>query len=338
MATQHANFQPDPAAIFQSMTAYQVSMALKGAVELELFTHIADGAVTVPGLARRAQASEKGIRILCDFLTVTGFLTKQDGTYGLMPNTAFFLSKRSPAYMGSAVFFLTNEFQMTHFSDVASVVRKGGTLKGQGSVEPENPIWAEFARSMAPISAIGAREAAALIAEPGRPMKVLDIAAGPGMYGIEVAKRNPQAEVYGQDWKMVLELSMEHARQAGVADRYHTIPGSAFDVDLGNGYDLVLLPNFLHHFDPPTNVKLLRKLRAAMNPVGQLATIEFVPNDDRISPPAPATFSLIMLTNTEGGDAWTFAELDRMFRDAGFGLSRAHEIPPSPETLILTAY
>jgi len=109
-------------------------------------------------------------------------------------------------------------------------------------------------------------------------------------------------------------------------------------VDLGNGYDLVLLPNFLHHFDPPTNVKLLKKLRAAMKPGGQLATIEFTPNDDRISPPAPAAFSLVMLTNTVGGDAWTLAELDRMFRDAGFGPSQAHEIPPSPETLILTAY
>jgi 2-polyprenyl-3-methyl-5-hydroxy-6-metoxy-1,4-benzoquinol methylase len=320
------------------MTAYQVSMALKGAVELELFTHIADGASTVPELATRVEASEKGVRVLCDFLTVTGFLTKQDGAYSLLPNTAFFLSKRSPAYMGSAIYFMTHDFQMSHFSDIAGVVRKGGTLEGEGSVEPENPIWVEFARSMAPISAIGASAVAALITEPGRPMKVLDIAAGPGMYGIEVAKRNPQAEVYAQDWKIVLELSMEHARQAGVADRYHTIPGSAFDVDLGEDYDLVLLPNFLHHFDPPTNTKLLKKIHAAMKPDAQLATIEFVPNDDRVSPPAAATFSIIMLTNTRGGDAYTFAELDGMFREAGFGQSRAHEIPPSPQTLILTAH
>ena len=318
------------------MNAYQVSMALKGAVELELFTQIADGATTAPELAARVKASEKGVRVLCDFLTVTGFLSKQDGAYSLLPNTAFFLNKRSPAYMGSAVNFLTHEFQLSHFSDIAGVVRKGGAV-GDESVEPENPVWVEFARSMAPISAIGASAVAALTAQPGRPMKVLDIAAGPGMYGIEVAKRNPQAEVYGVDWKMVLELSVEHAHQAGVADRYHTIPGSAFEVDLGDGYDLVLLPNFLHHFDPPTNIKLLRKIREAMKPDAQLATIEFVPNDDRVSPPAPATFSFIMLANTRGGDAYTFAELVDMFQDAGFGESRAHALPPSPQTLILTA-
>lgn len=331
-------FQPDPTAIFQAFTAYQVSMALKGAVELELFTHIADGAAKVPALAARTKANEKGLRVLCDFLTVAGFLTKQDGSYGLQPNTAFFLSKHSPAYMGSAIFFLAHEFQLSHFSDVAGAVRKGGTLEGESSVEPENPIWVDFAKNMAPISAIGARGVAELTAQPGRPIKVLDIAAGPGMYGIEVAKRNPQAEVYGQDAKDVLEVSAEHARQAGVGDRYHAIAGSAFDADLGSGYDLILLPNFLHHFDAPTNIKLLRRLRTAMKPSGQLATIEFVPNDDRVSPPAPASFALIMLTNTQGGDAYTFAELDRMFREAGLGESRKHEIPPSPETLILTSY
>jgi 2-polyprenyl-3-methyl-5-hydroxy-6-metoxy-1,4-benzoquinol methylase len=319
------------------MTAYQVSMALKGAVQLDLFTHIADGTETISDLAKRTEASEKGIRVLCDFLTVTGFLSKQDGSYSLLPNTAFFLSKRSPAYMGSAIMFLTHEFQLSHFSDVASVVRKGGTLQGEGSVEPENPIWVEFATHMAPISAIAAGSVARLTARPGA-MKVLDIAAGPGLYGIEVAKQNAQAEIYALDWKIVLEVSVEHAREAGVPDRYHTIEGSAFEVDLGSGYDLVLLPNFLHHFDPATNVQLLRKLRAAMKPGGQLATVEFVPNDDRVSPPAPATFSIIMLTNTTGGDAYTFAELDKMFREAGFGESRRHEIPPSPQTLIVTAY
>jgi 2-polyprenyl-3-methyl-5-hydroxy-6-metoxy-1,4-benzoquinol methylase len=336
MATQTSGFQPDPAAIFQAMAAFHVSMALKGAIELELFTHIADGASTASELAKRTEATEKGIRVLCDFLTVTGFLSKQDGSYSLQPNTAFFLSKHSQAYMGSAVFFITHPFQLSHFSDVAGVVRKGGTLERE-SVEPENPIWVEFAKTMAPVTAIAAASVARLTARPGT-IKVLDIAAGPGMYGIEVAKQNPRAEIYALDWKIVLEVSLEHARAAGVGDRYHTIEGSALEVDLGKDYDLVLLPNFLHHFDHLTNVTLLKRVRNAMKPGGQVATIEFVPNDDRVSPPAPATFSMIMLTNTAGGDAYTFAELEKMFREAGFGESRRHDIPPSPQMLIVTDY
>ena len=82
-------------------------------------------------------------------------------------------------------------------------------------------------------------------------------------------------------------------------------------MDFGTGYDLVLIANFLHHFDPPTNVKFLKKVRAAMKPEGKVATAEFVPNEDRVSPPQSAAFSLVMLASTEHGDAYTFREFDQ---------------------------
>jgi SAM-dependent methyltransferase len=330
------NATPNPAHIFQALNAYQVSMALRGAIELELFTHIADGAHTAAEIATRAKASEKGVRVVCDFLTVTGFLSKSGTTYDLTPDSAMFLSKHSPAYLGQGAYFLLHDDILKTASDVGGVIRKGGTLHGEGTMEAENPVWVEFARSMGPISAFAASTLAEAVAAPGKPQKVLDIAAGPGMYGIAVAQRNPQAQIYAQDWNNVLQVTLEHARKYGVADRFHTIAGSAFTADLGHDYDVVLLPNFLHHFDHATNVTLLKRLRAAMKTGGVLATVEFVPNDDRISPPAAATFSFQMLTNTEHGDAYTLGELDRMFRDAGFGASTAREA--GPETLLVTSY
>jgi hypothetical protein len=132
----------------------------------------------------------------------------------------------------------------------------------------------------------------------------------------------------------VLKVAVENAAALGVSERYHTIPGSAFDVDLGGGYDLVLVPNFVHHFDPPTNVALLTKLRRAMTPGATLAMVEFVPNDDRVSPPFPASFSLQMLGATEGGDAYTFSDLDAMLAAAGFSDRRAQPLEPTPQTLI----
>ena len=336
MATQTIGHEPDPALIFETLNGFQRSTALKAAIELEVFTHIAAGAVDAAEIARRAKASGKGMRILCDYMTILGFLTKQDGTYGLTPDSAVFLDKKSPAYFGSVAFFLVHPTHVANYIDLTAAVRKGGTVADQGLMDPEAPVWVEFAKSMAPMSAMGAAAVAQIVNTPGQPMKVLDIAAGPGAYGIEIARLNPAAAIYGLDWKNVLKLSMEHARQAGVADRYHTIPGSAFEVDLGSDYDLILLPNFLHHFDHATNVRLLKRLRAALKPDGRLATVEFVPNDDRISPPLAAAFSMMMLGSTEGGDAYTFKELDAMFRDAGFGGSEAQ--PLGPETLILTKH
>ena len=338
MVEQSSPAHPTPFRLFNALSAYQLTLAVKSGVELEVFTHIADGATTAGEIARRANASEKGIRILCDFLTIQGFLTKENGAYGLAPDAALFLNKRSPAYMGSAALFLAHSSHIQNYLDLTASIRKGGTVHGQGNMDPENPIWVEFARYMAPMSALGAGALARLVATPGTPQKVLDIAAGSGAYGIEIAKLNAQAQVFAQDWKNVLSVSVETARAAGVADRYHTIPGSAFEADLGSGYDLVLLPNFLHHFDHPTNVVLLKKIRAALKPGGRVATVEFVPNDDRVTPPLSASFSMMMLGSTEGGDAYTFNELAAMFRDAGFRRSTQQELPPSPQTLVLTEY
>ena len=340
MATQSSapttGNEPNPLTIFDALNGFQRATALKAAIELEVFTLIGAGVVKAAELAKRANASEKGMRILCDFMTIQGFLTKQDGVYGLTPDSAVFLDKKSPAYLGSIAFFLVHPAHVANYMDVTAAVRKGGAVSEHGNMGPEAPIWVDFAKFMAPVSAMGAAGLAQIVNTPGQPMKVLDIAAGPGAYGIAIAKLNPKAEIYGLDWKNVLELSIEHARQAGVGDRYHGIAGSAFEVDLGSGYDLVLLPNFLHHFDHATNVKLLKRVRAALKPGGRVATVEFVPNDDRISPPTAAAFSLMMLGSTESGDAYTFKELDAMLRDAGFGESTAQEL--GPETLVLTKY
>jgi ubiquinone/menaquinone biosynthesis C-methylase UbiE len=327
---------PTPLIIFDALNGYLNSMALKGAIDLDLFTIIADGATTAAAIAARAKASERGVRILCDFLTIREFLSKSGSDYALMPASATFLNRHSPAYMGATANFILHHSHMTNFSDVAAIVRKGGTVNAMGNMGPDDPIWVEFARSMTGMVAGSAESLGKRVARTGQAIKVLDIAAGHGLFGIAVARHNPQAQIVATDWKIVLQVALENAAKAGVADRYQTIAGSAFDVDLGSGYDVVLLPNFLHHFDVPANIALLQKIRAAMNPGGLVATLEFVPNQDRITPPASASFSMMMLGSTPAGDAYTFAEYDAMFRAAGFGNSRQEDLPMSPEQLIFT--
>ena len=326
----------NPALVFETLNRYQHSLALKGAIELGLFTHIAEGAVTVEALAQQCKASDRGIRILCDFLTIMGFLCKNDGCYELTPTSAIFLNETSSAYLGSVSRFLTSPGNIERLSDVAGLVRRGGALADSDVLKPENERWVDFARSMTPAATLVSQIAAPIIAEHGKKIKVLDVAAGAGMFGISVARNNPAAEIVALDWPNVLEVARENATHAGIESRYRTIAGDVFEAALGNGYDLVLISNFLHMFDAATNVRLLRKLRAAMKVDGRVAAIEFVPNEDRITPPMAAAFSLAMLANTQGGDAYTFPELERMFRDAGFGRSNKYSLEPTPEVLVVT--
>jgi 2-polyprenyl-3-methyl-5-hydroxy-6-metoxy-1,4-benzoquinol methylase len=333
-----ATQQPSPQLFFQTINAYQRTEALKAAIDLEVFTAIGEGNSTAPEIAKRCETSERGMRILCDFLCIMGFVNKEGGRYSLTQDSAIFLDKRSPAYLGSATEFISTEKLTDNFKNFAEVVRKGGSTDADGgTVAPDNPIWVKFARGMATMMALPAQLLAQLVdPSPDRKLKILDIAAGHGLYGIEFAKNNPQASIVGLDWPNVLEVAKENARKAGVADRYSTIEGSAFDVDYGAGYDLILLTNFLHHFDPPTNEILLRKVYAALVEGGRAVTLEFVPNEDRISPPEAAGFSVMMLGSTPSGDAYTFPELEGMFVNAGFARNEMHQLPPSIQQVVIS--
>ena len=330
--------QPSPQLFFQTINAYQRTEGLKAAIELEVFTAIGEGNSTAAEIAKRCGASERGIRILCDFLSIMGFLTKDQNHYALTTDSAIFLDKRSPAYLGGAMEFISSPMLTDNFKNFAEVVRKGGTLMSDGgTVAPDNPIWVKFARGMAPMMALPAELTAKLV-DPAadRKLKILDIAAGHGLYGIAFAKNNPQASVVALDWASVLAVAKENAQRAGVADRYSTIEGSAFDVDFGSDYDLVLLTNFLHHFDPATNETLLRKVHAALAEGGRAVTLEFVPNEDRITPPDAAAFSVVMLGSTSSGDAYTFAEFEQMFANAGFSRSELHQLPPTIQQVVIS--
>ena len=327
----------NPGVIFDMAQAHQRTAALSAAIELDVFRAVGQGPGDAASIARHCSASERGIRILCDFLVINGVLAKDDGHYKHTPSSAAFLDPASPACMASVAKFLTQSAIMQADGQLAEIVRAGRThLPGQGTVEPDNPIWVVFAENMAPMMGpVAGPLAAAVLEGHGGPMRVLDIAAGHGLFGIEIAKQNPQAKVTGLDWAQVLRVALRNAEKAGVKDRYEMLPGSAFDVEFGGPYDAVLLTNFLHHFDKPTNVELLKKVRAALKPGGRAATLEFVPNPDRVSPPMPAAFAMTMLTSTAEGDAYTFAELSAMYADAGFKGITEHPIPMSPQTVVM---
>ncbi len=318
MATAAPQQQLTPERFFNAINAYEQTEAIKTAIELELFTAIAEGNATVESIAKRCGASERGIRTLCNFLTIHGFLTKAATHFSLAPDTAMFLDKKSRAYLGSAVEFLLAPRNREAHGLLTEAVRRGGTALGEGNMLPENPDWVKFARAMMPLMMMPAQIMTAELLKGGEAHKVLDIAAGHGIFGISVAKRNPAAQVYGCDWKNVLEVADANAKAMGVGDRYHLMPGSAFDVDFGGGFDLALVPNFLHHFDIPTCTAFLRKVHASLTPGGRAAIVEFVPNPDRVTPPSAAAFSMIMLATTPSGDAYTFAELESMAKEAGF--------------------
>jgi 2-polyprenyl-3-methyl-5-hydroxy-6-metoxy-1,4-benzoquinol methylase/predicted transcriptional regulator len=319
---------------FETVHAFYRTETLKAAIQLELFTAIGEGADTIEAIAQRCNASERGIRILCNFLVLMGFLKKENtGRYSLTRDPKAFLDKRSQFYVGGAIEFLLSPTQTEGFRDLTSVVRKGMiSLPAGGVLAPEHPVWVTFARSMMPILGLPAELLASMLRDLGpKPMtSVLDVAAGHGLFGIAIAKLNPDARISALDWPNVLTVAQENAIAAGIEKRFSTLPGNALELPLREeAYDLVLIPNFLHHLDAETIERFLSKVHRTLKPGGTVAILEFIPNEDRISPPVAVMFSVMMLGITPAGDAYTFSDYDRILRGVGFSKVELHQLPPT---------
>ena len=322
--------------VFDIAMGYQRTAALIAAVRLDIFSVIGAETVSLDDLATRTSASSRGLRILCDYLAVIGLLEKRGSHYALTHVARTFLDESAPLAMGKIVDFVAApEILDLFLRDPESYVRRGGS-SGLANVSPDHPVWVRFAKAAVPFAAATAKRVAAHVAAlPDPPYTVLDIAAGHGLFGIEVAKILPEALVTAVDWGQVLTVARANAEAASVADRFRMLAGNALDMDWGSDFDLILIPNFLHHFDFDTCTSVLRKVKASLAVGGQALGIDLVPNEDRVSPPTPAMFAFWMLATTPQGDAYTASELDEMARNAGFHGATIRSLAPTPQSLII---
>jgi SAM-dependent methyltransferase len=328
----------EPSAIFDTLTAFWKTSALKAGLDLDLFTRIGQGLRTRDELARAAGASPRGVAIIADALCGLGFLAKEDGRYSLPP-VAEFLRSDSPAFLGGFHRFLTSEYLWTAFGRVTEAARAGRSQIGANALTPENPAWQVFAESTA-ASARAETPALVELARAKRPgLRILDVASGSGEYGISVARESQGARLTYLDWPNVLQVALRHAAAAGL--KPDTIPGDALQVDWGGPHDVIVASHFLHHFNPEDCRRICRKARAALAPEGVFITQEFVPDEGRAAReeeaaggPFPLLFAVTMLVTTDEGNAYTLGELRGFLADAGLRVAGVRRSAVGPSTWI----
>jgi 2-polyprenyl-3-methyl-5-hydroxy-6-metoxy-1,4-benzoquinol methylase len=324
---------------YSSVNAYYRTAAIKAAIELGVFDVVGEGNKTLQEIATECKASDRGIRILCYFLVSIGFLKMQDDQFYMTRDMTMILSRKYPGYLGGSIDFLLSPYIMDAFKDLASVVRTGNiNLSEKGGVNaPDHPQWVTFAKAMGSMMSLPSMLLADLVdTHPCRPIKVLDLAGGHGLFGIAVAERNPNAKVTCIDWANVLEVAKENAIQANVHDRIEFRAGNAFEIDYGNDYDVILLTNFLHHFDMEGCEKILAKAKESLNEYGRAFVFEFISNEDRVSPSLASTFSMMMLGTTPSGEVYSFSDMKKMFMNTGYSHVELKPIPPAMERVVVS--
>jgi ubiquinone/menaquinone biosynthesis C-methylase UbiE len=309
-------------------------LILEAAIRNRVFDVLDKQPLTLEELARETKASIRGLRAICNALVGFKFLARDGDRYTLTPESSAFLVSTKPAYHGGLLNHCSRQL-ISAWLGLADIVKTGAPPR---HVENEGEGAAFFAQFVEEIFNMSAGAALALgdsMADRlSRPARVLDIAAGSGVWGIMLAKNRSSVSITAVDWPEVIPVTKRVAARHGVADRLKCIEGDLLKVDFGSGFDLATLGHILHSEGPVRSAQLLKKVHASLAPGGTIAIAEFVPDDDRQGPLMPLIFAVNMVVNTTHGDTFTMKEISGWLTAAGFANIRTLAAPgPSPLVL-----
>jgi ubiquinone/menaquinone biosynthesis C-methylase UbiE len=310
---------------------------LASALDLGLFKHVAEGKTTASALAAATGASRRGLDMLLNMMTNFGFLARNGSgdaaTYSLTPESDAFLVAGRPAYLGGIVQFNAKRMHRT-WSQLTECIKSGQPAVAVDMPEEGTPFWAELVDNLFPMNYPNAlrmhQELRRLY--PTGVIRLLDVAAGSGVWGIAPAQQDPYVQVVAFDLPETLEITRRNADRMGVIDRFAFRPGNVRDGALGEQeFDAVILGHICHSEGAGHTQRLLASTARALNPGGTVVIADMVPDDDRSGPTYPLLFALNMLVHTSEGDTFTLAEYEVWLRDAGFTDVRPLEgTQPSP--------
>jgi len=321
-----------PERIMQFAWGYAPTLAIEAAIKHRVFDTLSSGPKTLAQTVAATHASERGLRIIMNMLVGIGLLAKEGDTYALTPESEAFLVSTKPSFQGG-FFKHISEQLLPKWLQLNEIVATGRPARAVNTEGDGSAFFQQFVHDIFPLSYPAATLLARHLAFTQRQgaVRVLDLAAGSGVWGIAIAQSAPNVSVTAFDWSGVLPATRSMVERFGLTSRFAFTAGDLNDTPFGAHYDVATLGHILHSEGAKKSKALLKKTFEALNHGGTIAIAEFVVDADRTGPPGPLIFAANMLVNTDEGDTFSFEEISQWLTAAGFINPRQLEAPgPSP--------
>lgn len=324
----------DPDAVLQLFLSFWIARTIMAAVELGVFDILSSAGLPEQEAATKLGLKERPARGLFDTCVSVGLLAREDGRIRTTRAAERFLSSGSEYTLRNYV--LDERWCWPAWGRLEEALRNDAPPLPQdedGYHEFPQEFLLDFLHGHS--LAMGEKLGGAIPLDGvGR---IMDIGGGSGAVSIALCRANPSLRAVVVDREPVLAKTREHVDAAGLSDRITTHPANVFADPLPDDCDAVVIANMLHDFSPEKAAAILERAAGALPSGGRLLVMETAPRDDRSGPPLAAVFSVAMIVNTEGGIAYTPAELRAMIDDAGFDVERVEPIGASYVTLAVEA-
>jgi SAM-dependent methyltransferase len=325
--------QITPERLMQFGFAYAPPLIIGAAVTNNVFDSLESGPKTVAQISRETAVSERGLRAIMNALVGLDLLTKNRwGEYSLTPESEAFLLSNKPGTL-AGFFAMAGTHLVPDWLHLSEAVKTGVPPKAVNQEGTGPEFFSVLVENIIPMSyPAAAAFGRALKLEKARgPVRVLDVAAGSGIWGIALAQQSPHVRVTAQDWAEMIPTTKRITKKFGVADRFSYVEGDVLEADFGKAYDIATLGHILHTEGEERSRKLLSRVFDALRPGGTITIGEWLVKDDRTGPLNGLIFAVNMLVHSERGDTFSFNEIKSWLQAAGFKKVRKLQAPgPSP--------
>ena len=322
-----------PERIYQLAWGYAPPLILEAAMKHKVFDVLDGGAKTLEEIHEATGASKRGLYPVLNFLVGMNLLAKDgDGKFALTPESATFLVSTRPTFSGGLIRHCS-EHLIPRWLHLNEAVATGKPVTPVNQEQGGAEFFEAFVTDIFPMSYRVTQELAAHLnlAAAKEPVRVLDLAAGSGVWGIGLAQSSPQVTVTAVDWHAVIPVTRKTAARFGLVDRFTFVEGNLHDAEFGSGHNIATLGHILHSEGEELSRNLLKKTFDALAPGGTIAIQEFLVNKDRTGPMNGLIFAVNMLVNTDKGGTFSFEEITGWLGEAGFKDARTVETHgPSP--------
>ena len=328
--------QVTPERLMELSFAYAPPLIISAGVSNKVFDSLEDGAKTPGQIAEETGASARALGILMNALVGLGLLKKdRQGKYSLTPESAAFLLSKKPGT--HAGFFGTIAPQLiSRWLRLSDIVREGRPVVAVNQETEGTEFFSQLVENIIPMSYPPAQKLGdhLKLAKAKNEIRVLDLGAGSGIWGIALAQKSPRVRVTAVDWAGMIPTTKRITQKFGVGDRFNYAEGDMLEATFGSGYDIATLGHILHSEGEDRSRRLLSKIFRALKSGGTIAIAEWLVNNDRTKPLPSLMFAVQMLVNTEKGDTFSFNQIKNWLEEAGFEKVRKLEAPgPSPLVL-----
>ena len=313
----------NPDSVLELFLSFWVARTVMAAVELEVFDVLAGDGLPEAEAAEKLGLAARPARGLFDTCISVGLLERADGVVRTTTAADRYLSSSSEYSLRNYV--LDERWCWGGWGRLVEALRTDAPTLEQDE-DGYHTFPADFFLDFLHGHSLAMGERLASLVDAGDVRRIMDIGGGSGAVSIALARAFPSLTAVVIDQEPVLVKTREHVARTGLSDRIDTQAANVFADPLPGGCDAAVIANFLHDFSPERVAAVLRSVHDALPSGGRLLVMEIAPEDDRSGPPLPSVFTVTMIVNTEGGIAYTRAELKEMLEAAGFAVEREHRL------------